>query len=139
MALADEFDGLLVDLDGVVWIGREPVPGAAEALAELLEAGKPIVFVTNNPGKAAGRLRGAAARRGGAGRSEEQIVTAGMVTARLAAEAAGEDGGAFVIGAPPPSRRRSPPPVRRLLEGEAGREAARCSSPATAASTTRSC
>ena len=33
MALADEFDGLLVDLDGVVWIGRELVPGAAEALA----------------------------------------------------------------------------------------------------------
>ena len=32
MALADEFDGLLIDLDGVVWVGREMVPGAAEAL-----------------------------------------------------------------------------------------------------------
>jgi glycerol 3-phosphatase-2 len=39
MALADDFDGLLIDLDGVVWIGREPVPGAPETLRALLEAG----------------------------------------------------------------------------------------------------
>ena len=66
MALADEFDGLLVDLDGVVWVGREMVPGAAETLAALLKAGKEIVFVTNNPGKPASayaeRLRGAGSR-----------------------------------------------------------------------------
>ena len=48
MALADEFDGFLVDLDGVVWTGRELVPGAVETLAELLADGKEIVFVTNN-------------------------------------------------------------------------------------------
>ncbi|HET8863831.1 MAG TPA: hypothetical protein VFM94_11350, partial [Solirubrobacterales bacterium] len=63
MALADELDGLLIDLDGVVWIGRELVPGSAEALRKLLDAGKKIVFVTNNPGKPASeyarRLAGA--------------------------------------------------------------------------------
>lgn len=53
MALADELDGFLVDLDGVVWLGREPLPGAAGALRELLERGKELVFVTNNPGRAA--------------------------------------------------------------------------------------
>jgi HAD superfamily hydrolase (TIGR01450 family) len=99
VALADEFDGLLIDLDGVVWIGREPVPGAAETLAALLADGKEIVFVTNNPGKPpaayADRLR-----RMGVNVAEERIVTAGMVAARLAAEAAGPGGSAFVIGAP---------------------------------------
>jgi HAD superfamily hydrolase (TIGR01450 family) len=98
VALADRFDGLLIDLDGVVWIGREPVPGSAEALRALLEAGKRLVFVTNNPGRPpaayAERLRGLGVEVG-----EEQIVTAGMVVARLAGEAAGEGGGAFVIGA----------------------------------------
>jgi HAD superfamily hydrolase (TIGR01450 family) len=98
MALADQFDGLLIDLDGVVWIGRDPVPGSAEALAALLEAGKKIVFVTNNPGRHpaayAERLRGMGVAVG-----KERIVTAGMVTARLAAEAAGPGGSAFVIGA----------------------------------------
>ncbi len=99
MALADQFDGLLVDLDGVVWIGREPIPGSAEALAALLEAGVRLVFVTNNPTKPpaayAERLRGMGVEVGA-----EQIVTAGMVVARLAGEAA-NGGGAFVIGAEP--------------------------------------
>jgi glycerol 3-phosphatase-2 len=99
VALADDFDGLLIDLDGVVWIGREPVPGSAEALAALLAAGKRLVFVTNNPGHPpasyAKRLQSM-----GVEVSAERIVTAGMVAARLAAEAAGRGGSAFVIGAP---------------------------------------
>jgi 4-nitrophenyl phosphatase len=135
MALADKFDGLLIDLDGVVWIGREFLPGAAEALAALLDAGKEIVFVTNNPAKRpaayAERLAVAGVEVG-----PERIVTAGMVTARLAAEAVG-DGGAFVIGAPAfhelvgeaiaglSSRiAAQKPSAATLLEGEAGREAA---------------
>jgi len=97
--LADEFDGLLVDLDGVVWIGREPIPGSPQALAALLEAGKRLVFVTNNPTKPpqsyAERLREMGVEVG-----PEQIVTAGMTAARLAGEAA-NGGGAFVIGAEP--------------------------------------
>ena len=97
MPLADRFDGLLVDLDGVVWIGHEPVPGSPETLRALLEAGKRIVFVTNNPGRLpevyAERLRELGVEIDAA-----QIVTAGMVAARLAGEAAA-NGGAFVIGA----------------------------------------
>jgi HAD superfamily hydrolase (TIGR01450 family) len=96
--LADRFDGLLVDLDGVVWVGREPVPGSVEALRELLAAGKRIAFVTNNPGRLpesyAERLRELGVDAG-----VEQIVTAGMVVARLAGEAAGAGGSAFVLGA----------------------------------------
>jgi len=99
VALADRLDGLLIDLDGVVWIGREPVPGAPQALRALLEAGKRIVFVTNNPGRPPAAY---AERLGELGVEVEakQIVTAGMVAARLAGEAAGEGGSAFVIGAP---------------------------------------
>jgi HAD superfamily hydrolase (TIGR01450 family) len=91
--LADRFDGLLIDLDGVVWIGREPVPGSVETLRALLAAGKRLVFVTNNPGQLpevyAERLRGLGVEVGA-----EQIVTAGIAVARLA----GEGGSAFVIG-----------------------------------------
>ncbi len=96
MALADEFDGFLIDLDGVVWIGREPIAGSAEALVALLAAGKELVFVTNNPARPpqryAERLREMGVEVGA-----ELIVTAGMVTARLAGEAAA-GGSAFVIG-----------------------------------------
>jgi glycerol-1-phosphatase len=99
MALADEFDGLLIDLDGVVWIGREPVPGAAEGLRSLIDAGVEIVFVTNNPGKAAAAY-GERLRKSGLEIGDEQVVTAGEATARLVAERIGRDGRALVIGAP---------------------------------------
>lgn len=42
------FDVLLVDLDGVVYLGPDPVPGAADALNRARNAGVRIVFVTNN-------------------------------------------------------------------------------------------
>lgn len=38
----------VIDLDGVVWLGSEPVPGAAEAVARLRSVGEEHVFVTNN-------------------------------------------------------------------------------------------
>jgi glycerol-1-phosphatase len=119
--LADDFEGFLVDLDGVVWIGREPVPGAAETLAALLDAGKQIVFVTNNPARPPSRY---AERLGemGVEVGEERIVTAGMVATRLAAEAAGPAGSAFVIGAPALKEMVSGAGVA-LAEGEAAREA----------------
>lgn len=116
MPLADRFDGLLIDLDGVVWVGREPVPGSVEALQELLAAGKRIVFVTNNPGRLpqayAERLQGLGVDVG-----PEQIVTAGMVVARLAGEAAGKNGTAFVLGGTP-LKEMVATTGARLLEGE---------------------
>jgi HAD superfamily hydrolase (TIGR01450 family) len=99
MALADDFDGFLVDLDGVVWVGREPVPGSAEALRGLIEAGKEIVFVTNNPGRPAS-VYAERLREAGVPAAAERVVTAGEATARLAAERCGEGRSAFVIGAP---------------------------------------
>jgi HAD superfamily hydrolase (TIGR01450 family) len=106
--IIDDFDGFLVDLDGVVWHGREPVPGSPEALATMLAAGKEIVFVTNNPSK---RPAEYAERLGSMGVhvSPERIVTAGITVARLAAEAAGPGGGALVLGREP---------LRELVAGE---------------------
>jgi glycerol-1-phosphatase len=99
VALADEYDGLLVDLDGVVWIGRELIPGAVEALSELLEKQKEIVFITNNsvhqPHTYAARLRDA-----GIATPDNRVITGGAATARLAAERVGPGAKAFVIGAP---------------------------------------
>jgi 4-nitrophenyl phosphatase len=39
---------LLVDLDGVVYRGTEPVPGMAAVLAERVRRGDDVVYVTNN-------------------------------------------------------------------------------------------
>lgn len=121
MPLADRFDGLLVDLDGVVWIGHEPVPGSPETLRTLLEAGKRIVFVTNNPGRLP-EVYGERLRELGVEIDAAQIVTAGMVAARLAGEAAGNGGGAFVIGASA-LKEMVAATGARVLEGEEAEEA----------------
>jgi len=39
---------VLCDLDGVVWLSRHAIPGAPEAIARLRDAGRRVVFVTNN-------------------------------------------------------------------------------------------
>jgi glycerol-1-phosphatase len=99
MALADQFDGFLIDLDGVVWIGRELVPGAVETVQSLLDSGKEIVFVTNNsvrrPEAYAEQLR-----KSGIDATGDRVITAGAATARLTAERVGAGATAFVIGAP---------------------------------------
>ena len=38
---------VLCDLDGVIWLGDEPIPGSAGAVARLRAAGHRVVFVTN--------------------------------------------------------------------------------------------
>ncbi len=48
MRLTDSYDAYLVDLDGVVWRGEEPIAGAPEAITALRDMGKRVVFVTNN-------------------------------------------------------------------------------------------
>ena len=46
--LTDLHDVALLDLDGVVYVGPDVVPGAAEALATARERGMRLAFVTNN-------------------------------------------------------------------------------------------
>lgn len=46
--LRERHDLLLVDLDGVAYLGEQPIDGAAEALTAARAAGARLVFVTNN-------------------------------------------------------------------------------------------
>jgi HAD superfamily hydrolase (TIGR01458 family) len=41
------YRGVLLDLDGVLYVGRQPLSGAVEALARLRAAGAPLGFITN--------------------------------------------------------------------------------------------
>jgi HAD superfamily hydrolase (TIGR01450 family) len=42
------YDSVLLDLDGCVWVGDSPTPGAAQAVSELRTAGKRLAFLTND-------------------------------------------------------------------------------------------
>lgn len=56
-----DHDVILLDLDGVVYIGVDPVPGAVAAITDLVRSGLRCCFVTNNasrtPAQVAEHLR----------------------------------------------------------------------------------
>jgi len=95
MPLADSYDAFLCDLDGVVWLGHEFLPGAVETISGLIESGKGFCFVTNNPRLTPGD-QARLLREGGIGIEDEQVVTAASTLVRLAIERHGE--GAPVLG-----------------------------------------
>ena len=37
-----------IDLDGVIWLGEQPIPGSASAVAQIRATGDRVLFVTNN-------------------------------------------------------------------------------------------
>jgi 4-nitrophenyl phosphatase len=74
-----EFKGYIVDLDGVVYRGRELIPGADERIAKLRKRGK-VIFLTNNSTLSredyVDKLRGF-----GIAAKEEEIITSGYAAA----------------------------------------------------------
>jgi glycerol 3-phosphatase-2 len=84
----------VLDLDGVVWLGGEVVPGAADAVARLRAVGEEVVFVTNN---AYARVADQEAKLAGFGiEARGAVVTAAQAGASLLQP--GER--AFVVGGP---------------------------------------
>lgn len=116
-----DFDGLIVDLDGVVWVGAQPVPGSIAALTELRTRNVPLLFVTNDP---RGSRAEYAARltQNGFGSTEAEIVTSGSALASIVREREGAGKTAFVIGSPSLKRELESVGLE-LCTGEAGREA----------------
>ncbi len=72
----------ILDLDGVVWLSDDPIPGSAEAVSRLRDAGQRILFLTNNSGPKVGYL---ADKLSGMGVPAEpdQIVTSAQAAASL--------------------------------------------------------
>lgn len=95
-----DYDGLIVDLDGVVWSGHDPIDGAAEAIAALRANGTPVLFLTNEPGSS----RSAVAIRlsdMGIPATADDVMTSAAALARVVGSLEGLAGRrAFVIGPP---------------------------------------
>jgi glycerol-1-phosphatase len=116
-----DFDGLIVDLDGVVWVGAEPIPGSVAALAELRARGVRLVFLTNDPRGSrvdyVERLTGI-----GVQATEAEIVTSGSALASYVRDKEGSGKTAYVIGSAPLKAELQRVGLR-LLAGEAGPQA----------------
>jgi HAD superfamily hydrolase (TIGR01450 family) len=96
--LAVRYDQFILDLDGCVWIGEEPTPGAVEALDAVRQAGKGIAYATNDP-RSATEDYVARLWKIGAKASLRDVVTVGGAVQHLLADTrSGRT--AFVIGTP---------------------------------------
>ena len=96
--LVEAYDLAMFDLDGVVYIGDEAVPGAADHLARARASGVHLAFITNNasrpPGGVADKLTGL-----GIEASEADVVTSAQAAAHVLLERFGEGALIAVLGA----------------------------------------
>ena len=78
----EDVDGLVCDLDGVVYRGSDAIPGSPEALHELARRGVSVLFCTNNSRLTVAEYVEKLAGMGVPARPE-RILTSGVVTAEV--------------------------------------------------------
>ena len=76
------YAGLVLDLDGVVLLGGQPIPGAPEAIMRARAAGCGVVFATNNATRTAAEVVGVLGDAGIAA-TEHEVATSSMAAAEL--------------------------------------------------------
>jgi len=75
---ASRYDGLILDLDGCLWVGDRAIPGAADAVDAWKASGRRVVFLTNDPRSAPEDV----VRRlwaHGVKAAQDEVVTSGVV------------------------------------------------------------
>ncbi|GAA2853992.1 hypothetical protein GCM10020220_048990 [Nonomuraea rubra] len=95
--LIDGYDTLLLDLDGVVYLGNHAVPGAPAALEEAQRRGVRLAYVTNNASRTPAAISGHL-RELGVPASAEDVVTSAQAAARLIAERVPPGAKVLVVG-----------------------------------------
>ncbi|WP_245155220.1 HAD-IIA family hydrolase [Nocardioides sp. 1609] len=95
--LAETYDLAMLDLDGVVYVGPDAVPGAADHLAEVRTGGMRLAFITNNaarpPSTVADHLTSLGVRA-----EVGDVVTSAQAAARVLLDRLGPDGRVVLLG-----------------------------------------
>ncbi len=88
--------GFLIDMDGVLYRGTEPIPGAVEVIKEMVKNQVPFLFLTNNSQRTRRDIV-TKLRRIGFPVEEKHVFTSALATAQFVAHQK-PNGTAFVIG-----------------------------------------
>lgn len=97
--LCEAYDVAVLDLDGVVYIGRSAVPGAIEGITAAQGAGMRMACVTNNASRTP-REVGEHLRQLGLDVGDDDVVTSAQAAARLVAAEVPSGSAVYVIGGP---------------------------------------
>ncbi|MCW2796416.1 HAD-IIA family hydrolase, partial [Nocardioides sp.] len=97
--LCTAYDLAMLDLDGVVYIGGDAVPGAPAHLAAARESGLRLAFITNNASRAPGAVA-EHLHELGVPAKEDDVVTSAQAAARVLADRLAAGARVAVLGAP---------------------------------------
>jgi glycerol 3-phosphatase-2 len=121
-ALAAGFGGVVLDLDGVVYLGDEVIAAAPGALDRVRALGVKVAFVTNNsyrpPGLVTGKLN-----RLGIKAAEGEVLTSAQAAVRLLDGHGGLDGRKVIVVGGPGLRQALEAAGAQVVDGSAWREA----------------
>ncbi len=95
--LSQRYDAALLDLDGVVYLGGSPIPGAADALADAARRGMKRAYVTNNASRTPHAIA-AQLREMGVQATATDIVTSAQAAAHLLADRLPAGSAVLVVG-----------------------------------------
>lgn len=98
MSVVDGYDLVIVDLDGVVYVGDRPLPGAAEAIATLHKRHTAVAYVTNNASRRAAEVADLLTGMG-VPADPAEVLTSARATAAALAERYPANSTVLVIGA----------------------------------------
>ncbi|MFC3386336.1 HAD-IIA family hydrolase [Couchioplanes caeruleus subsp. azureus] len=82
--LADGYDLVVFDLDGVVYLIDKPISGAAEAVERLRAGGTPVAYATNNASRRAADVAALLTGMGVPAAADEVLTSAAAAAAMLA-------------------------------------------------------
>lgn len=98
-ALIEGFDGIVCDLDGVVYRGSRAVPHAVQSLLSALSAGTRVVYATNNASRAPAEVAAHLAELGLPGPAS-RVVTSAQAGAHLIAQRFRPGARVLAVGGP---------------------------------------
>ncbi|MGS0684666.1 HAD-IIA family hydrolase [Nakamurella sp. GG22] len=119
--LAESYDALLLDLDGTIYLGGQPIDHVAPALARAKQQGARSVFVTNNASRPPAEVAGALAGMGVPAEPED-VLTSPQAAAVMLTDRHPAGTKVLVVGAPwlvESVREAGLEPVRLASEGPA--------------------
>jgi glycerol 3-phosphatase-2 len=96
--LVDGYDLVIFDLDGVVYLIDQPIPGAVETVGRLHAEGKPLAYATNNASRRSSEVAALLTGMGVVANSDE-VVTSAAASAAVLAERLSPGAAVLVVGA----------------------------------------
>jgi glycerol-1-phosphatase len=99
VSLVRAYDLIIVDLDGVVYLGDQPVPGAATAIRAAIEVGTRFAYATNNASRSTDDVA-ALLRSLDVPAESDQVYTSARAAARLLAADLPDSARVLVVGSP---------------------------------------